>query len=489
MKTAFISVSNKDGLFELAQELVSFDVHLMASCGTAECLSGHGFDVLSIEDYLAISPLLDGRVKTLHPGLFSGILADRKNPKHMLELKSMNVEPIDFVIVDVYAFSEEQDIEHIDIGGVALLRAAAKNHSYCTVISDPKDYPLFIDELQCRGIETSLTFRKTMAARAFAKSAAYDAAISHWCAPEAIKPMPLEKTLALSYGENPHQTANFYNWPGETPNISLLFGKPLSYNNLLDLDAGIRLVMDFNTPVAAIIKHNNPCGVAKARSPKEAIMAAFHSDEKSAFGGIVVFNQRIDKEAALFLQSHFFEVIAAPDFTAEAVTVLAEKTRLRLVSFKPQSSGIEIRSALNGFLIQTPDVYLGNDNVRIPTIKKPDETLLADLYFAFALVRHMKSNAIVIVKNGITLGIGLGQTNRVDAVSQALLRASQFSLDNAVLASDGFFPFADSIECIAQTPIKAIIQPGGARRDQAVIDACNAYQLSMIITGKRGFKH
>lgn len=490
MKTAFISVSNKEGLFDLARVLIACDIQIIASKGTAAFLTSQGLAVISIEDYLGISPILDGRVKTLHPGLFSGILADRNNPTHLLELKQINVQPIDFVIVDLYPFSQYQDIEHIDIGGVALIRAAAKNYPYCTVISDTKDYAAFVECLQTEGIETSLTFRKKMAARAFAKTAHYDGAIGQWCDPEDIKYIALQKAIPLSYGENPHQSAQFYTGNGESPNITLLQGKPLSYNNLLDLDAGIRLISQFDTVASTIIKHTNPCAVALGASAKQAVESAFYADEKSAFGGVVVLNQTVDKEAALFLRGYFFEVIAAPRYTVDAREILAAKTTCRLVTFIKQPPITEIRSVLNGFLIQTPDsIALSIENCTTPTAKKTDKALYPDLCFAFQVVRHIKSNAIVIVKNGVTLALGVGQTNRVDAVNHALFRAQTKDLEHAVLASDGFFPFEDSIELIAETPIKTIIQPGGSRRDLAVIEACNKHQISMVMSGVRGFKH
>ncbi|MGQ3890790.1 bifunctional phosphoribosylaminoimidazolecarboxamide formyltransferase/IMP cyclohydrolase [Legionella sp. CNM-4043-24] len=490
MKTAFISVSNKNGLADVARALVNLDVRLIASKGTAAFLSENKIEVLSIEDYLNISPILDGRVKTLHPALFSGILADRKNIKHRQELQQMKVEPIDFVIVDLYDFSQHQDMEHIDIGGVSLIRAAAKNYEYCTVVSDTKDYPVLMEALQSLGIETGLEFRKKMAARAFSNISKYDAEISRWCGEENTKSLQLQKTIDLSYGENPHQAAHFYNGRDEHPNIQLLQGKPLSYNNLLDLDAGIRLVSEFDTPACAIIKHTNPCGVALGPSAKQAVEWAYHADEKSAFGGIVVLNQRVDKDTALFLKAHFFEVIAAVDYTAEARDILQKKATGRIVTFTRHQPVMEIRTALNGFLIQTPDSRLLNiETCLVPTSKKPEKALYSDLSTAFQVVRHMKSNAIVIVKNGVTLAMGIGQTNRVDAVHQALLRAKNGDLQNAVLASDGFFPFEDSIELIARSSIKTIIQPGGSRRDRMVIEACDKHQISMVMTRIRGFKH
>ncbi|KTD22570.1 bifunctional phosphoribosylaminoimidazolecarboxamide formyltransferase/IMP cyclohydrolase [Legionella londiniensis] len=490
MRAAFISVGNKHGLIEVANALVQYGIKLLGSKGTADFLAAHGFSILSTEDYIQMPPMLEGRVKTLHPGIFGGILADRNNPKHMNELRQWNVYPIDFVIVDLYPFSSNQDIEHIDIGGVALIRAAAKNHAYCTAISDRNDYVKLIDELQEQKGETRLLFRQKMAASAFDKSSRYDAEIKAWCSQEEMRPLPLQKTVPLSYGENPHQQADFYNLAGEAPNFTLLQGRPLTYNNLLDLDAGIRLISEFDETAAAVIKHANPCGVALGISSMEAVAGAFHADEKSAFGGIVALNRTLDEETAVFLKPYFIEMVAAPDYTREAFAILSQKPKCRVVRFIKDQPTFELRTALNGFLLQTTDKKeLVLHEMAIPTLKQPDEQLYADLQFAFKVVRHMKSNAIVIAKNGVTKAMGVGQANRVDAVTQALYRAGTLDLQNAVLASDGFFPFADSIRLIAKTPIKTIIQPGGSRMDRAVIEACNDAQISMVMTGVRAFRH
>lgn len=330
-------------------------------------------------------------------------MADRNNLNHLEELKQNKAVPIDFVIVDLYAFSAFQDIEHIDIGGVALIRAAAKNYKYCTVVSDAKDYHLLIDALNTMGSATNLNFRKKMAVRAFVKTARYDSEINHWCDETNSTSMQLKKTIDLSYGENPHQVVQFYNRQDEQPTISLLQGKPLSYNNLLDLDAGIRLISKFDTPASVIIKHTNPCGVAMGGGVKQALQMAYYADEKCAFGGIVVLNQPVDQETANFLRSHFFEVIAAPDYTQEARDILAEKATCRIVAFIKSPPETEILTALNGFLIQSCDAHrLDIEQALIPTLNKPSKNLYADLSLAFKVVRHMKSNAIVIVKNGVT---------------------------------------------------------------------------------------
>ena len=305
MKKAFISVSDKTGIERLATVLIQYDIQLIGSDGTADFLTSKGFPVQSISDYLHVSPILDGRVKTLHPRLFGGILADRQNAQHRHELEQLSISFIDFIIVDLYPFATYQDIEHIDIGGIALIRAAAKNYQYCTVISEARDYPFLIEELTTQQGQTSSTFRKKMAATAFVKSSQYDAAISSWLLGDTHQSLVLKKTIPLSYGENPHQRADFYNVENEVPNITLLQGKPLTYNNLLDLDAGINLISELEGIACAIIKHTNPCGVALGVRPVDAVEKAFYADSKSAFGGIVVLNTTLDMSTALFLKPYF----------------------------------------------------------------------------------------------------------------------------------------------------------------------------------------
>lgn len=491
MRKAFISVSDKAGLESLAKILTQYNIQLIASDGTAHFLASKGFSVQSVTDYLHVSPILDGRVKTLHPGIFGGVLADRGNVQHLQELGQLGASLIDFIIVDLYPFSTYQDIEHIDIGGISLIRAAAKNYQYCTVVCEPSNYPLLIEELTAQQGQTELAFRKKMAATAFVKSSQYDTAISSWLLDDTHKSLLLKKTIPLSYGENPHQRADFYNVENEGPSITLLQGKPLTYNNLLDLDAGINLISEFDGVACAIIKHTNPCGVALGSSSLDAVEKAFQADSKSAFGGIVVLNKTLDEDTALFLKSNFIEVIAAPDYTQEALTLLAGKSKCRVVTFiQEKQVSTMLRTALNGFLIQEADkqsVEFNND--RVPTHRKPDPSLYGSLQFALSVVRHMKSNAIVIVKQGVTLSMGLGQTNRVDAVSHALDKVSEMDLTDAVLASDGFFPFADSIDLIAETSIKTIIQPGGSLRDDEVVEACDRLGIGMVMTGTRSFKH
>ncbi|MCR9191348.1 MAG: bifunctional phosphoribosylaminoimidazolecarboxamide formyltransferase/IMP cyclohydrolase [Gammaproteobacteria bacterium] len=497
MKQAFLSVSNKEGLEDLARQLIQKNIQLIASEGTADFLRSHKIVVTPVSDYLKLEPFLDGRVKTLHPNLYGGILADRSNASHMTSLQDRQIELIDFVIVDLYPFEKNQHdailaIENMDIGGVSLIRAAAKNYNDCTVVCHEHDYATLMNELEINAGETTLAFRKKMAISAFRKTRDYDANIANFLAETSEAHPNWKKTIALAYGENPHQKAGFYTQGSDEAAFTLLQGKPFSYNNLLDLDAGIRLVLDFKEHAATVMKHTNPCGMAIARTPLAAIQKAFEADPKSAFGGIVVVNQPLDVDGANFLSPHFLELIAAPAFTADALTILSQKKKCRIVQYQPEKSipEQEIKTALNGHLIQDPDKSLCvADTMHSPTVRKPTPQLLQDLKFAYQLVKHVKSNAIVIVKQGVSIGIGAGQMSRVDAVELALKKASHQDLTDAVLASDGFFPFADSIELIKQAGIQAIIQPGGSIRDSDIITACNALALTMVFTGQRSFKH
>lgn len=489
MKYAFISVSNKTNLLSLTATLLSYDIGLIASDGTATFLKEHHIPVQSVTDFLGLKPILNGRVKTLHSTIFASILADRENPAHLQDVATNTLPLLDFIIVDLYPFEQHQDIEHIDIGGIALIRAAAKNFKFCTVVADLLQYPLLIDELEHHQGETTLAFRQAMAANAFATSSRYDALINQWLVSSVSQTLGLDKTIDLTYGENPHQQAGFYNPRGTTPQFKLLQGKPLSYNNILDLDAGLTLISEFNSTATVIIKHTNPCGVALFNSAAEAIKNAFLADAKSAFGGIVILNDVFDKNCALFLQEHFVEVIAALDFTAEVLAILAQK-KCRILQYYPHALQKQnIRSALNGFLIQDNDTLDIQTLELTCTTKEGCKVTLADVYLASKIVKQAKSNAIVIVKQGRSVSIAAGFVNRVDAVHWALEKAKNEDLSNAILASDGFFPFPDSIELIAQSGLKTIIQPGGSIRDHAVIDACNAYGICMLFSGARGFKH
>lgn len=512
MKQAFLSVSQKEGIEFLAQGLIQHGIELLASDGTAKFLQSKDIPVTGISDFLQLRPILDGRVKTLHPTLYAGILAEHDNPVHQEDLRSLGSLPIDFVIVDLYPFIQNESVENIDIGGVSLIRAAAKNFKYCTVICDQDDYEELIAELERNNSSTSLEFRKEKAAKAFRKSSSFDNSIAEWMSstvlasqrrsnPDQISnedPNWIASSLCssqrqetLSYGENPHQEAQFFH-PSDTKNcISHLHGNALSYNNYLDLDAGFQLLEEFNSPAAVIIKHTNPCGVALGETALDAITKTIQADEKSAFGGILLTNQIIDAKIANYLHARFLEIIAASDFTPEALAILKAKSKRRLIQLLPQNvtNTREIRSILGGYLIQKADKIGLFENLRFPTRLKPTDEELSNLQFAFRVAKHMKSNAIVIAQHGVTLGLGMGQTSRIDAVELAFKKCTTKSLSQAVLASDGFFPFADSIEYIAQAGIKTIIQPGGSIKDSEVIVACDRLGVAMVFTGKRVFRH
>jgi phosphoribosylaminoimidazolecarboxamide formyltransferase/IMP cyclohydrolase len=490
MKRAFLSIYNKPSILQLARELLALKVELIASDGTAEFLKQHELAVTAISDRLNLSPRLEGRVKTLHPDLYTGILADRSKISHMRDLEEINFIGIDFVIVDLYPFAKHMDIEQIDVGGVSLLRAAAKNYEHCTVLCHHTDYPLLLEELELHQGEVSLTFRKKMAARAFKMTSALDDSIANWLSDEPIKTISLKKICDLSYGENQQQSSTLYLPIDAQIGFFQHQGKELSHNNLLDLEAGVNLVHEFQAPAAAIIKHTNPCGVALGISMLDAIQNAFNADAKSSFGGIVVLNQCIDRECAAFLNQHFFELIAAPSFTEDALQRFQQKAKLRVLQIAPSAIGKceEVRSVLNGFLIQKASLS-GNFDFITATKKMPLANENEDLEFAFNVVKHVKSNAIIIAQHGITLGIGAGQMSRIDAIELALQKAQGKNVSNAVLASDGFFPFRDNIDRIAEAGIKSIIQPGGSIRDPEIISACDEYGISMILTGRRVFKH
>ncbi|MFC3907575.1 bifunctional phosphoribosylaminoimidazolecarboxamide formyltransferase/IMP cyclohydrolase [Legionella dresdenensis] len=491
MKQALLSVSDKsDSFLAMARQLIACGIDLLASDGTAAFLTAHQLPVIAISDYLDFEPILDGRVKTLHPKLYGGILADMARQDHQNDLLNYQIKAIEFVVIDLYPFEKKAGIENIDIGGVSLIRAAAKNYQFCTVICDTQDYAALAGELKTENGKTTLKFRKTCAAKAFARTSVYDQAISGWLS-DPVTTLPLNRTLAFQYGENPHQQGGFYNYMGQIPAINQIHGQALTYNNILDIDAGVNIVSEFTTSAAAVIKHNIPCGAALGSSSYEAIEKAWRADPKSAFGGVVVLNQPVDSAVADFLANYFIEVIAAPQFSHDAIAILSARKKLRLVCYaKNNNSGTEIKSVLNGFVIQERNNFImGEKNLRRVTQNNVNSVHLPDLIFAFQLVKHVKSNAIVVAGQEQSIAICAGQTSRVDAVAIALNKLSGQLLANAVLASDGFFPFADSIELIARAGIKTIIQPGGSIRDQEVIEACNNLGISMFFTDVRLFKH
>ncbi|MBL7183617.1 MAG: bifunctional phosphoribosylaminoimidazolecarboxamide formyltransferase/IMP cyclohydrolase [Anaerolineae bacterium] len=519
IKRALLSVSNKEGLVEFGRGLAELGAELIATGGTARALGEAQLAVRPIEDVTGFPEILDGRVKTLHPAVHGGILA-RRDEGHLAELEAQGIAPIDLVAVNLYPFVETvakpgttlaEAIEQIDIGGVALLRAAAKNFAHVAAVSDPADYATVLAELREQG-DLSIATRRRLALKAFRHTASYDAAISRYLTTqfeEAAFPAALHLNLTkladLRYGENPHQQAALYslgsppflppNFGGERGGESplggnLLQGKALSYNNILDLDAAWRLVSDFAAPTLVIIKHGNPCGVASDANLADAFRAALASDPVSAFGSIIAANRPFDGEVALALGDLFVEAIAAPAFTAEAREVLAERPNCRLLEMSgTEDLAREMRSVRGGLLVQEKDAIPEDETGRkVVTERKPTVEELEALRFAWKVVKHVKSNAIVLAKGMATVGIGAGQMSRVDAVRLAIAKAGERAR-GAVLASDAFFPFPDGVEEAAKAGITAIVQPGGSRGDAAVIEAADARGLAMLFTAVRHFRH
>lgn len=506
MKRALISVSNKNGIVEFAQELVALGYEIISTGGTYNTLKGAGVPVFKVADITGFPEILDGRVKTLHPAIHGGILA-RRIPEHLTQLKYHKITPIDIVVVNLYPFREtisrpdvtlEEAIENIDIGGPSMVRSAAKNYNDVVVLVNPDFYQPVLDELKEKGA-VSQDLRQRLALEAFSHTAAYDTMISAYLA--RLNGIQLgdsfilagEKVYDLRYGENPHQAAGFYRsltGKGGLPDARQLNGKELSYNNIIDSEAAWDLVQEFDRPACVIIKHTNPCGVALADTLEEAYIKAFAADSLSAYGGIIAFNRVVDATTARKAAEPFMEVIIAPGFDAEALDILQAKKNLRLLQLEAGSTGeMQVRSVKGGFVVQERDVSrVDFANLQAVTNARPDDSVLADLELAWKVVKHVKSNAIVVVRDGVTLGIGAGQMNRVGAARIALEQGGE-KCQGAVMASDAFFPFGDTVELAASYGIKAIIQPGGSVRDEQSIEACNQHGLAMVFTDERHFKH
>jgi phosphoribosylaminoimidazolecarboxamide formyltransferase / IMP cyclohydrolase len=519
---ALLSVSDKTGLAEFAHALRKYGVEIVSTGGTAKLLREAGIEVVEVAEITGLPEMMDGRVKTLHPKIHGGLLAVRENEAHLKALADHAIPTIDLLAANLYPFEVtveagadfETCIENIDIGGPALIRAGAKNHDGVTVVVDPADYAAVMAEMDANGGATTLSLRKALAARAFARTAAYDAAIAAWFAARLGDKTPTTRVIAgtlaetLRYGENPHQSAAFYR-SGEkrfgVATATQVQGKELSYNNLNDTDAAYELVAEFDpkaSAAVAIIKHANPCGVATAKSLAEAYRHALACDPTSAFGGIVALNRPLDAEAAREIVTIFTEVIIAPGASDEAKAILAEKKNLRLLLAgglpDPKAEAVTFRSLAGGFLVQSRDGGVVADAMKVVTKRKPSKPELADLIFAFTVAKHVKSNAIVYAKRGATVGIGAGQMSRVDAARMAAWKAadaaraqglSESLTHGAVAASDAFFPFADGLKLIAEAGATAVIQPGGSLRDDEVIQAADAAGLAMVFTGMRHFRH
>jgi len=513
-RRAIISVSDKTGIVEFARALNNMGVEIVSTGGTAKILAESGVPVISVSDVTGFPECLDGRVKTLHPAIHAGVLAVRSNQQHMKQLDDLGIQPIDFVVINLYPFKQtilkghvelEEAIKNIDIGGPSLLRAAAKNHQDVTVVVDPDDYLVVLDELHGCG-EVSFETRFKLAVKAFEHTAHYDALIAQYLRgqvkdagfPELLT-FTYEKVQDLRYGENPHQKAAFYREvlpvPGSLTGAKQLHGKELSYNNINDANAALDLLREFDEPTVVAVKHANPCGVASASTIYEAYMKAYEADPVSIFGGIVAANREIDAQTAAEINKIFIEIVIAPSYTDEALEILKRKKNIRIlqlkdISARPHKGIWDTRKVLGGLLVQELDTELLPDmsQLKVVTDKKPTAAEMEDLIFAWKVVKHTKSNGIAIAKNKQSLGIGPGQVNRIWAVQQSIERSGE-KVKGAVLASDAFFPFPDCVEAAAKAGISAIIQPGGSIRDQESIDACNKYGIAMIFTGMRHFKH
>ena len=522
--TALLSVSDKQGLVPLAHGLLSHGYQLLSSGGTASALATAGLPVTRVADYTGAPEILGGRVKTLHPRIHGGILARRDDAGHRADLEAQAITAIDVVVVNLYPFRQtvadpsvdwQTAIESIDIGGPAMVRAAAKNHGDVAVLTDPAQYPSFLEALAAGRLDAAL--RRRLALAAFQHTAAYDAAISAWLAQrldagdpgtDPVVPLRLELPVQqrLRYGENPHQSATWFSDPQAGWGAAIqLQGKDLSYNNLIDLDAALATVREFGygeppsdraaggRPAAVVIKHTNPCGVAVGTGVAEALQRALDADRTSAFGGIVALNGPVDAAAAALLTGLFLECVVAPEFSPEALELLATKANLRVLTLPGAAVAaaprLQRRSVLGGLLEQeVDDLAIDPQPWKVVSRRQPTDQERADLDFAWRVVRHGRSNAIVVAAGGRTLGIGVGQTNRVGAARSALEMAGA-SAQGAVLSSDGFFPFDDTVRLAAAHGITAFIQPGGSLRDADSIAACDNLGLAMVVTGRRHFLH
>jgi len=514
IRRALLSVSDKRGLVELARGLTSLGVEIVSTGGTARELAAEGIETRAVEDYTGFPEILGGRVKTLNPRIYAGLLAVRSDDDHVETLREHSVEPIDLVCVNLYPFErvsgmrgveEDEVIENIDIGGPALIRAAAKNHAFSAVIVTPESYDAVMEELEGSYGMLSLRTRQSLAMEAFAYTARYDAAIARWFAERegdfpALYTRSYEKVLDLNYGENPHQRAAYYAEAGARTHlmsmVSKLHGKELTFNNLLDVDSGRRLVEDFELPVAAIVKHNNPCGVALSASIGEAFEGALATDPQSAFGGVFCFNRPVDRSLAERLHELFVEAVFAPGYDEDAFEVLAQKPNVRVLENQERRSvpvaEPDFKRVRGGMLIQDRDSGLEErELMEVATEATPTEEQWGELQFAMRVCKHVRSNAIVLSSGLGTAGIGAGQMSRVDSVRLAIDKAAAagLPLEGSVLASDAFFPFSDGPQLAIDAGVKAIIQPGGSQRDQEVIDACNAAGIAMVFTARRHFRH
>ncbi len=526
---ALISVSDKTGVIDFARELCGLGIEILSTGGTAKVLKEAGIKVTAVSDITGFPEILDGRVKTLHPKIHGGLLAVRSNSEHMTQLDQLGIEPIDMVVINLYPFKKTVDnpdvtfdeaIENIDIGGPSMLRSAAKNHIYVIPVVDPDDYQLVIEQLTQKGDLDQMT-RKKLAFKVFNHTAHYDALIAHYlesvmaegqkmgagypcdtCVQERSS-FPDELTLAyekvqdLRYGENPHQAAAFYKEPGLPDNGTIagakqLHGKELSFNNINDAEAALSMVREFNVPAAVGVKHTNPCGVACGKDIHEAYIKAYNADPVSIFGGIVALNRLVDKPTAQELIKIFLEIVIAPGYEHEALEILKRKKNLRILEvdiYRRTRAGYDMKKVSGGLLVQEIDCKdLDDKNLKVVTKRCPSQKEMEDLRFGWKLVKHVKSNAIVLAKDLVTVGIGAGQVNRIWPTEQSIAQAGK-NANGSILASDAFFPFPDVVEAAAKAGITAIIQPGGSLKDEESIRAADKYGIAMMFTGIRHFKH
>jgi phosphoribosylaminoimidazolecarboxamide formyltransferase/IMP cyclohydrolase len=518
VRRALISVSDKAGIVEFARGLAELGVEIVSTGGTARTLADAGMKVRAIEDFTGFPEMMDGRVKTLHPRLYAGLLAVRSDEGHLAAAAEHEIEPVDLVCVNLYPFEQtvargappHEVVENIDVGGPTMIRAAAKNHAFAAVVVDPADYEGILGELHESDGRLSIATRERLAAVAFACTARYDAAISNWFAVRTYEGFPprwassYEKVMDLRYGENPHQRAAFYAEVGQEPHllegVTQLHGKELSFNNLLDLSSARELVEDFSDPACAIVKHNNPCGCALGESAHDAYERAFACDPMSAYGGVIAINRPVDLACAQALSKQFVEVLLAPGFDPNALELLTQKKNVRLLEladWPARAEGVVEKPVLGGVLSQSRDIVSETRaQMNVMGATAPAEEQWQDLLFAWKVCRHVRSNAIVIARDGATIGIGAGQMSRVDAVNIALEKArarvgggGSDLLAGSSLASDAFFPFPDGPQLAIDAGVTAIIQPGGSVRDEEVVAVADQAGVAMVGTGVRHFRH
>lgn len=505
IKRALISVSDKNGIVEFAKRLYGKGIEILSTGGTAKLLRDNGIDALDVSKFTGHPEMMDGRVKTLHPKIHGALLALRDNPDHMKSAKEHHIGLIDLAIVNLYPFAETikkknvtltEAVEQIDIGGPSMLRSAAKNFRYVTVVTDPADYDLVWKEIEKSG-DTKEETRRKLAEKVFQTTSYYDSLIAGYLTGGQVENIIVHKIQDLRYGENPHQKAAFYrdsdaHKEASLVNAKILQGKELSYNNIMDADAALSLIREFTGPTVAFVKHGNPCGIATNETISDAFINAYEGDSKSAFGGIIAFNRPVTKDIADSITGKFFEVVIAPDYEKGSLESFGKKPALRIIKtgeIKPEPPALTYRKVSGGLLVQDLDTkQVTEKDLKIVTKRKPTKKEMKDLLFAWTVVKHVKSNAIVLAKNGMTVGIGAGQMSRVDSVELAIKKAMNRE-DNSVMASDAFFPFPDSIETAAKYKITAIIQPGGSINDDKAIAAADKHDIAMVFTGTRAFLH